>query len=383
MNVPYQYVDTESALSACVKALASAEVIGFDTEFMREGRYLPELALIGLAADAGVWLVDPVGLDLMPMKTLLEGESVFVMHAGSQDLEILQLVFDIEPARYFDTQIGAAFLGMGMPGFGKLIKKMLQVDLPKGSTLSDWLRRPLSEQALLYAANDVYYLGELYKAQRDRLSDQGRLGWAQDECERERSKDRRPPDPHRAWWKLRSRGKLRDKRALIAQEVAAWREKQAQARNKPPNTILSELALQVIVERPPKVVEDFKRVRGTDKGFYRTERAKELFSVIERARALDLDQLKRPPDDPGQGAAGGVVALALAWTKQRAKEMKIESSLLASRKDVEKFLAGEPSPLAGGWRYEHLGSELERLLAGELSLYVEDGARLRIEDRKP
>src|SRR5690606_7177308 len=83
----------------------------------------------------------------------------------------------------FDTQIGAAFAGLGYSlGYAALARELLGIDIPKGETRSDWLQRPLSVAQCEYAALDVAHLLIVYGKLLQQLKPSGRLPWVQDDC---------------------------------------------------------------------------------------------------------------------------------------------------------------------------------------------------------
>lgn len=185
----FDWIDTQRDFEALVDELCDTEAYALDTEFHRERTYLPVLALIQIATPERISLVDPLAVDVRPLAKALERDIVCIMHAASQDLEILELACGVAPRRLFDTQIAALFCGYRTSSLGKLIEGFLGLQLDKSAQLSDWTRRPLPAADLSYAASDVAHLFGLRDALHDALSGRGRLDWAQEEIERLRAKD--------------------------------------------------------------------------------------------------------------------------------------------------------------------------------------------------
>ena len=175
-----------------------------------------------------------------------------VAHAADQDLTILERACGRGPARLFDTQVAAAFVGLGSPSLAALADRVLSVRLGKGDRLTDWTRRPLSDEQRVYAAADVAHLLALHDRLVQRLEEAGRLTWALDECEERRVKVRTRPRPETAWWRIKGARQLRGRSRGVAQAVAAWRERTAAALDVPPRFVLSDLALAGVVHRPPR-----------------------------------------------------------------------------------------------------------------------------------
>jgi ribonuclease D len=376
----FDWIAEQSELEALVETLVHTEAYGLDTEFHRERTYRPELALVQIATQDRIALIDPLAVDVRPLARALRSDAVCVIHAASQDLEILQLECGVVPARLFDPQIAALFCGLGTSSLGKLVQHFLGVKLDKSSQLTNWNRRPLPERDLLYAAEDVAHLLALREVCTRTLEDRGRLAWAQEEIERQRSRDRSAAEPGQLWWKLRGKAKLSGRARGVAQELAAWREQMAAERNRPTRTILSDMALLSLAQRPPKDKAQLRGVRGFDA--QRFKLTDELLDAVARGVALGPDDVCSPPKlSRLNHSADGVVSLCSAWLSQRAQEEGIDTSVLGTRDDLTALVLGEPSRLSQGWRWELVGRELQALKQGQAALWV-DGTELRLVDRR-
>lgn len=365
-----QWIDTDEDFAALVDLLETKPVYGFDTEFHRERSYFPHLALIQLAWDGGVAVVDPLAIDISPLKRVLEGPGLAIVHAAEQDLEVLDHVCQTIPARMFDTQIAAAFCGLGFASLAKLVSALVGERLPKGDRLTDWTRRPLDEGQVAYAASDVIYLLGMAEQLEERAKKAGTFEWIQEECERVRTRPLGPPDPDTAWWKIKGSRSFRGSTRGVAQEVAGWRERTAARRDIPPRFILAELALSSIVQRAPRSKEDLTRIRGLDGRALKGGAEKEILAAVERGRALESDQLQLPTrGEPPLEDLGATIALGQAFIACISEQRGIEPSMLGSRADVHSLAAGRTSgKLASGWRHEIAGRPLLDLLAGRSSI---------------
>lgn len=370
-----RWIDRQRSFEALLADLAGEPRVALDTEFMRERTYFAELALLQLAWPAGVALVDPLKVDVRPLAALLASDTQIVMHAGAQDLEILERACGRGPRRYFDTQIGAALLGHSQASLANLVQAFLGVEVAKGSQLADWTRRPLDERERHYAAADVEHLLALHERIVTELEERGRLDWADEENARALTVDRGPRDPETAWWRLKGARKLRGRARHRAQALASWREHIAQTQDRPTRFVLSDLALLSIVGRPPRDTRDLARIRGLDT---RRVDVAGLMAALRRAEAMTDDELRLPPRAPQRRANPAAVSLAQAWLGQLARDEAIDPSLLATRDDVIGALAGGPSRLKEGWRHGLAGARLEDLLAGRGALRFE-GERLVLE----
>jgi len=174
------YITTSDQLNDFCKSLESSDVLAVDTEFVRERTYFHRIGLIQVAGKEGCGAIDPVLLkDLTPLLEILKDPSkIKVFHAARQDLEILvRLCGQVIPP-VFDTQVAAALVGWGSQiSFAKLIQKALGKHIHKSETYTDWCRRPLSENQIQYAIDDVRYLMPAYERLIERLTELKRNDW--------------------------------------------------------------------------------------------------------------------------------------------------------------------------------------------------------------
>lgn len=371
-----RWIDRDDDLVALVDTLRGEPRIGIDTEFHRERTYWPVCALIQVAWSGGRALIDPLEVDLAPFGEVLGGRTI-VMHAAGQDLEVFRRTIGSVPDDLFDTQVAASFLGMSSIGLAPLVRKVLDVELTKGDRLTDWLARPLSDAALAYAEADVVHLFELHDHLYAELADRERLSWVRDECQSMIERSLVDPDPDIAWWRVKEARRLRGRAAAVAQEVGKWREQHAARVDRPLRSVLPDLALAGIAQRPPKDVDGLTKVRGLrDRGLPKAIRA-ELLDAVERGRHLDLGAVRVPESHPVPNEVRGAIPLLMSWVSQRARELELDPAVLATRNDLEAFLRGdEDCRIVRGWRAEALAGQLEELLDGRAALSFERGTGL-------
>ena len=371
-----RWIDRDDALAEVIAEIDGQPRVGIDTEFHRERTYWPVCALVQVAWVGGRALIDPLAVDLRPFASVLTGREV-VMHAAGQDLEVFRRSVGVVPEQLFDTQIAASFLGMSSIGLSPLVAKLLDVDLTKGDRLTDWLARPLSDGAKRYAEADVVHLFALHDLLRADLEARGRMAWVRSECDALVQRALTDNDPDTAWWRVKEARRLRGRAAAVAQEVARWREEHAAETDRPLRSVLPDLALAGIAQRPPKTAEALADVRGLrERGMSRNVRA-DLMDAIERGLALDLDRVRVPEAAPVPADVRGALPLLMSWVSQRARELDLDPAVLATRGDLEGYLRGdEDSRLAAGWRSEALATDIDALLSGRSSLSFERGVGL-------
>ncbi|MCU1375187.1 MAG: rnd [Actinomycetia bacterium] len=381
-HAPHRLIEDAAAFAGVVEALLDAPEYAVDTEFHRERTYFPTVALVQIKWADEIVLVDPLAVDLQPLAPVLDGPGLAVMHASSQDLEVLQRACGTVPSRLFDTQLAAGFLGFTTPSLASLAERILGVDLPKASRLTDWLRRPLGDDQQIYAASDVEHLLVLTDLIREELDRVGRLAWAEEECEDLRARGWGPPNPDDAWLRLKEGRSLKGRARGVAREVAAWRERRAAELDQPVRHVLSDLAIVGIATNPPKSLEQLRRIRGIDERNARGRLGEELLAAVERGRDAPDDGLKPPRRDDVERDQRPAVALVSAWLSQLGRDLRIDPMLLATRSDLGAFLGGDPAArLANGWRRDLLGEPVRRLLAGEFALAFDGNGGLALERR--
>ncbi len=328
-------------------------------------------------------LVDPLSVDVAPLAEVFAGPGLALAHAAEQDLEVLERACGGVPARLFDTQLAAGFIGLSTPSLATLVDRLLGVHLTKGDRLSDWTARPLSAAQRDYAASDVAHLLDLHKVLVDRLVEMGRLEWAEEECSLTLGRSRRTLAPEEVWWRVKEARHLRGRSRAIAQEVAAWREREAMASDRPARFVLPDLALISIAQHPPGSIEQLRKARGLDGRHLPGEAAERLLSAVAAGQSLPDDRLRLPPVETPDRSLRPAATLVGAWVAQRAAELHLDTTLLGTRADVNAFLRGDRSArLAHGWRRMLVGQDLERLVAGAATLALDQGgARLLLEGR--
>ena len=379
----HRIITTAPALDDLVAELLDEPRYAVDTEFHRERTYYPKVALVQIAWQSGIALVDPLAVSLQPLAKVLAGDGLAIMHAATQDLEVLDLACDTLPTRLFDTQLAAGFLGLSTPSLAALADRELRVRLPKGDRLTDWLARPLRAEQLDYAAADVAHLLELHDLITAQLEALGRREWAEDECEELRAKGRPQRDPEDAWRRIKEVRQLRGNARAVGRQVAAWREARAMQLDLPVRFVLADLAIIAIAQRCPKTVDELKSLRGLDVRQLGAAQADAILEVVRDAIANPpADEVVAPPSDVPRDLRPAVT-LVSAFVGQLANEFDIDPSLLGTRADIDALLRGDDtSRLATGWRADLVGETVKRLVAGEIALAFEAGRGLVVESRQ-
>lgn len=357
-----------AALEVAALVWSSKDALALDTEFVRERTFFQKLGLVQIGDGERIWLVDPLACgDLAPLARVLEQASVLkILHSGSEDLEVFHHRLRAQPAPLFDTQIAAGLAGLPPAlGYARLVQELLGVELFKGETRTDWLRRPLSEAQLLYASEDVAYLLPLYRDLRTRLEGLGRYAWAIEESADLGDPGRYDGDAERPL-RLRAAARFDRRQMHAARALALWREAEARRRDVPRSFVLKDDLLAQLVARRPQTLRDLQRLpaydprQGARDGGYWLE-------ILRRTAETSDDELPQVPWRLGDHAAAREAEPALRErVRARAVELGVEPEVLVSRRTLEAVLKsawlGEPELPAelSGWRRETIGEDLWR-----------------------
>ena len=383
--IPIQYIDTPDQLVKLCEQIKKETWLALDTEFLREKTYYPKFCLLQIATPEWVACVDPIALPKLDVlfEAIYNPAIVKVFHSCRQDLEIFFQWTGQLPSPIFDTQVAAPLLGFqDNPGYAMLVSSLLSVNLNKAHTRADWSKRPLTEAELEYAADDVIYLCQIYQIMVQKLTALGRIDWLKNDFAELTNPALYTVDPEKAWFKIKGKNKLTGKQLSIIQTLAEWREKTAQAEDRPKSWLLRDELLFDLAKLQPETVPELGSVRGIN------ERAvnrygKELCQLITAAKnrpPLPLNEKDRSAKKTQQQEA--ILDILTALVRVRAEENALNPTILASRKDLEELLSNgdDECPLLHGWRYTMAGKELVGLIKGELLLGI-DSDKLAIIER--
>ncbi|MCC8361994.1 ribonuclease D [Lysobacter sp. A6] len=340
--------------------------VGLDTEFIRERTYWPQLALAQLAFDGPdgapvVLLADTLvpGMNAALVPLLTDPEVLKVMHSASEDVVALKRACGVAPAPLFDTQIAAGLAGIGAGmGYQKIVQEMLGVTLEKGEQRSDWLRRPLSDSQLHYAAQDVVHLDALYRALSEQLDALGRRAWLDEDSARlsqgaDENGDRWPHLSLRAAQFLDTDGQHRLLRLL------RWRDAYARTSDRPRSWILDNELATLLARNPPIDRDGLKRQLDAI-----PKSPRSLVDALWAALVTPLpDEAEAPPPRSEERDKAALRRLQ-DTTAEIARELGLPDGVLASRRWLEALLDGHDWPGAlSGWRRQQLEARLKPLLA--------------------
>jgi ribonuclease D len=372
-------ITQQNQLAELLDHLRAAGSFAFDSEFIGELTYVPKLCLIQAASTKQVALIDPLAdLDLNPFWELVADPTVEkIVHAGQQDVEPVFRALNRPPAKLFDTQISAGFIGLGYPlSLSKLVSSFVGVRLSKGLTFTHWDHRPLSDQQLRYAADDVRYLPALRHEIGKQLDAAGHTAWAAEESESLADPSLYTFDPETQYLKIRGASALVPRNQAVLKALTVWRDQASQQENIPPRTMLRDEILLDMARQPVLATSGLSRVRGLPRPVEATY-GTQLVEVTKTALALPPEEcpnaMNYEPTPPEKFRADALCFAVQCLCAGR----RIDPNLVACRQEIGDLLLAwrsgtDPSHLRilRGWRNKAVGEHLLALLKGESGFSV-------------
>lgn len=360
------WIDNRNQLEKEIQQWSAASCVCLDTEFMRINTYFPTLALIQTCVDRHCALIDPVALGnhLVPLNAYLSNpQTLTITHSASEDLEALATIFPNGPAQLFDTQIAAAMVGLGYGlSYQKLVFLLLNVEIPKSETRSNWLQRPLSAEQLAYATQDVLYLPDAYAALIEKLDALGRRAWLLEDSQRmvERVANHEPdPQPQCAFrsvsqWSLETQARLR--------KLLLWRNETARTLNRPKSWVFDDEQALALAEATPasadSIIQQGQRQRRLPSA-QRQELKRLVGEPITHDELVNLLPIPPPLTNRQKRQLSGLKEAVI----EIAKSLELPEGLLCPRRYLETLVVQQRWPDAlGGWRKSLLYPTLMSLI---------------------
>jgi ribonuclease D len=380
--VQYRNVIDERSLADMCRVLSQSPVITFDTEFVSEDSYRPELCLIQVSAGDELFVVDPLTIeDLSPFwEQLAAPDHITVVHAGREELRFSYRAIGRFPHNVFDVQLAAGFVGLEYPAaYATLVGRLLDRSLSKGETRTDWRRRPLSRTQIEYALQDVLYLEQLHRLLESQLQKLNRSAWFDEELSIWQ-KQLQAIETSENWRRVSGLAGLSTRSLAVVRELWRWREEQAERRNMPARRVLRDDLLVELARRQTADLRRIRAVRGLDRRNLQ-HYLPEISDRIERALGLPEESYPARPirsTRPQLSLLGQFLATTLGSI---CRDAQIATGIVGSAEDVRDLVSyrlglegadQEPPALAVGWRAEVVGRRIDEVLQGRLAVRVTD-----------
>ncbi len=346
--------------------------VAIDTELLWERTYYPRLAIVQIALSEEEWyLVDAAIPDILaPLGPLLEDVSVVkILHDAAQDLAVLRRATGRSPRSIYDTRVAAGFAGLSSTvSLGTLLLELMEVELPKTETRTDWFQRPLTQSQIDYAADDVRFLVAAQRVLTSRARDRGVEQWLSEElamlddpglyAER---------DERLQYERVKGSGRLTRQQLAVLRELTAWREEEARLQDRPRGRISSDKMLLRLATRPPRTEEDMETLKSFRGARHRRHRA-DILQAVEVGLAVGQEDCPQPPPRSRFDRTFAQRAdSAIGLLEERSAQHRIDHALVATRSEVRALLRdggdakSERHRLLNGWRWGFLGRDLLEL----------------------
>lgn len=370
-----------SFLQLC-QHIREAGAVAFDTEFVSESSYRPELGLLQFATDEQSFAVDPLAVtDLSAWwEIMADDQTTVIVHGGQAEVRFCLHLTGHPPQKLFDIQIAEGFRGRSYPlSYSAIVQRVLNQQVDGSQTRTDWLRRPLSHDQLQYALEDVEHVLEIWRTQTAWLEQHGRLSWAIAEIQR-MVDDIVADEATAPWQRLSGTHKLSRRDLAVLQRIAAWREEEAAFRNRPVRRILRDDLLIDLARRKPKTVQQALATRDLNRPEYK-RRLEDIVRVISEALQVPDNELppklgnRRHESSSDEQVISKLLALSLS---NRCAELDISQTLVANNRDLTELVrfhrfatprANVPRVLSG-WRAEVCGQLLLDVMDGKVGFRV-------------
>jgi len=360
-------LESAAQLANAAKQWEDSDVLGIDTEFVRERTYRADLGLVQVSDGQTAWLIDPLGVgSLEPLAQLMANPAITkILHSSSEDLEVLMHALGQLPEPLVDTQIASAMLGQPLQlAYHHAVKWLFNISVDKDQTRSNWCRRPLHSRQLRYAAMDVVLLPMMLQKIRPQLEEAGRWEWLVEDVERMKRNSLTPVEPAKAYLRFPGIGRMDSKELQALQALAAWREKTARKKNRARGFVISDAGLKQLARLRPASEEEIRKIEDIHPNELRRYQAQLLRlitdsqcakSTVEKIEDLSNIQQKQ-------------LKTMRRSVSESARLLGIDPALLASRKELEKLIraaaTGQPLPERFlGWR--------KKIITDELMLFLE------------
>lgn len=379
-TLSYQIITTNQALTAWCQMAATHSALALDIEFIRVRTYYPQPGLIQMCVAGQIALVDPLPItDWEAFRRLLRQQGIRkFLHAGGEDLEVLQHSFQVQPVPFIDTQVLAAFTGHPLSvGLASLVAQYAGITLDKSEVRTDWLARPLTERQCAYASADVAWLLPVADKLMAQAATAGWLDAVDDECLLIQQRRTQPAQPQNAWRDISNHWALRPRQLACLQQLAAWRLLQAQQQDLAINFLLRAERLWQLARYLPGSMAELSGLglSGREIRLY----GETLLALVAQAQTLPEQALPVATINPGHNLAfRRATQVIKALVEQTARDCGLPAGLLASRRQIIQLLNWHwkvngyeresdalPAPLPellSGWRGKLLAQPVNALL---------------------
>jgi ribonuclease D len=346
----YEIVDTISGLEDLTRALSNKNTIGIDLEADSMYHFKEKVCLIQVAADNLYAVIDPLQIkDLSVLKPLFRSrDTIKVFHGADYDIRSLFRDFRISVHNLFDTQLACRFLGFRETSLEAVLKRLFRVTLDKKYQRKDWSKRPLPEEMIVYAIDDVRYLVKLAQRLESELDKKDRLSWVREECVylsrvRPVSNDADPLFLH-----FKGAGKLDPHSLATLEALLQFRKVIARKKDRPLFKVIRNKSLLQLATIKPKRISQLEKSKILSPKQIQMY-GQDIISTIQKALNTPTKDLPEYPRKkaPYVPARVGISVKSLrTWRDTQAKALDIDPALICTNSQISLIAQQNPQNIS-------------------------------------
>jgi ribonuclease D len=345
-------------------------VLAVDTESNSLFAYRERVCLVQFSTPRADALVDTLALtDLSPLGAIFASPGIRkVFHAAEYDLLCLKRDYGFVFENLFDTMLAARILGQEEIGLGALLEAEFGVALDKRHQRADWGQRPLPPHLLDYARLDTHYLIPLHQRLEARLVERDLMALAQEDFTRLSQAPGFPnTKPAVDPWRVSGAADLDPRQMAVLMALCRYRDRLAQAQDRPLFKVFNDQALLEIARRMPTTEAELAETPGLS-NYQRQRYAAQLLDAVQQGRR------SKPPAHAPNARPSEATLAALdrlrRWRKATAQQMGVSSDVVLPRDLLYSLAEARPHdlPALAGvmkeapWRLEHFGAQILKTL---------------------
>jgi ribonuclease D len=348
--------------------------VGVDLEADSMFHYQEKVCLVQIATPFACLLVDPLQTGgLSPLKPFFENPDIRkVFHGSDYDIRSLYKDFSIEVKNLFDTQLACRFLGMQFTGLDAVLNLFYNIRLEKKFQKKDWSQRPLPEEMLAYASQDVLYLNALSKKLEDRLIETGRLDWFLQECDIQSLVRSSASNGDPRFLKFKGAGRLGRRSLAVLEALLEFRDAIAKNIDRPLYQVIhNEVLLKLAIEKP----RDMNHLKGLEVLSIKqlNRYGQQVLNTIHAAMEIDPSLLPAYPRShepvPDSQISARIAALK-KWRESEAAFLEIEPGLLCNNALITAISSKNPRDVESlygiegikPWQIDAVGKQIVAVL---------------------
>lgn len=375
----YESISTIDDLRQFCDELSDAPIIAFDTEFVSEDRYRPELCLIQVAADDRLAIIDPLSMPTTEpfWNLLIQPGRTVIAHAAREECRFCYRFTNQPIAGLFDTQLAAGFSGMEYPiSLGNLVNRLTGKSLTKGESRTNWRHRPLSHDQVRYALQDVTDLEAMYQIQLESINKLNRKSWLDEESEI-RQQQVIKQETSENWSRVSGCAGMTPRQLEIIRHLWRWRDQRASTLDRPVRRVMRDDLMVELAKRGSADIKKIRNIRGMDWRGY-SAHYDDISAAIRSALNTPENELPRRTRRSRSVISPMLSQFLSTSMACISRQNKLAPSIVGNADDVKDVLGFELDPKEGdqvpallkGWRGEIVGKTFRKLLSGEVAIRV-------------